>query len=565
MRRIATALVLVGIGAGVFFATGASNGPSDPSYWVTLDNAFGLIKGGDFKVAGVRAGKIADIKLDRSTMQALVKVSVSQNGFGSLRTDVTCASRPQSLIGEYFLDCQPGTSPTLLQPGSTIPVSHTSSTIGPDLVNDVLRDPFRQRLSIILNELGAGVAGNAQNLNDAIRRAVPALRETDQVLNILGQQDKILARLATEGNTVISALANNKRDVQRFVVEANNAATISATRKPDIAAGIRKLPGFLAQLTPAMQALGQVADQQTPALQNLNASAGQLKTFFDQLGPFANASAPSFAALGQASQVGNQAVLAAQPTVAQLNRFTQAGCPLPPNQPAGVPPCGIQELSKNLSIILQHINDPQYYVEKDPRNPGGGGITGLQALLRYFFWQTTAINSFDSNEHVLKVSAFIDDCAAWEDAANVRAALAGQPGFVDLRKCIAAMGPTQPGITTPDPTATATPAAKPRKSANAAPTATAAPAPTATAPAAPSAPQSAGGVKLPSLPGILGGIGGAVNNALQKLQNPPQVQIPNALNKTLNTVGIGSSAPSGASTQGNSRSQKTLLNYLLAP
>jgi virulence factor Mce-like protein len=558
MRRLATALVLVAVGVAAVFALGASNGPSSPQYWVELDNAFGLVKGGDFKVAGVRAGKITDLKLNRSTMRALVQVQVNQGGFGSLRTDVHCDSRPQSLIGEYFLDCQPGTSPTLLKPNSVVPVTHTTSTIGPDLVNDVLRDPYRERLRIILNELGAGVAGNAQNLNDAIRRAVPALRETDQVLNILGQQDHILANLATEGNQVVSALAANKSDVQRFVVQANNAASTSAQRKPDIAAGIRKLPGFLAQLQPAMAALGQVADQQTPALQNLNASAGQLKTFLDQLGPFANASTPAFSALGKASQVGNQAVIAATPTVAQLNQFTQAGCPLPPNTPSGTPPCGVQELSKNFSTILQHLDNRQFAAEPDPRSPGGQGYTGLEALLNYFFYQTTSVNAFDSNEHMLQVAPFVSDCAAYEDAQAVRDALAGKNS---LKHCIAALGPTQPGITTPDPTATATPAAHTRKTtaAKQAP-AVAAPAPATSAPAAPSQPPSVGGVKLPSLPGVLNGVGSTLNKALQ---NVPQVSVPNAVNNTLNTVGGGTTT--GTSNQSGSRSQKTLLNYLLAP
>ena len=37
-----------------------------------------------------------------------VTVQVTQNGFGPFRTDAFCQSRPQSLIGEYFIECQPG-------------------------------------------------------------------------------------------------------------------------------------------------------------------------------------------------------------------------------------------------------------------------------------------------------------------------------------------------------------------------------------------------------------------------------------------------------------------------
>jgi hypothetical protein len=91
----------------------------------------------------------------------------------------------------------------------------------------------------------------------------------------------------------------------------------------------------------------------------------------------------------------------------------------------------------------------------------------------------------------------------------------------------------------------------------------AAPAPAASAPAAPSQPQSVGGVKLPSLPGVLNGIGSTLNKAIQ---NVPQVSVPNSVNNTLNTVGVGTNTgTTGPSNQSGSRSQKTLLNYLLAP
>ena len=187
MKRALLTLVLVaGIGVAYIMATGAGSNPDKGKYWVQFDNAFGLIKGGDLKVAGVRAGKVTDIRLDKRTKHALVGFKIDKNGFGSLRSDTSCESRPQSLIGEYFVDCQPGTAKQELKPGAVIPVTRTASTVAPDLVNDILRRPYRERLSLIIGSLGAGVAGNADNLNAAIRRASPALRETDKVLATLG-------------------------------------------------------------------------------------------------------------------------------------------------------------------------------------------------------------------------------------------------------------------------------------------------------------------------------------------------------------------------------------------
>ena len=358
MRRIAITLVsLLVAGAFVALATGAANSNSSQStYWVELDNAFGLNKGGDFKIAGVRAGKITDVKLDMRTNRALIGFKINVNGFGSLRSDVFCQSRPQSLIGEYYLDCNPGTNSQLLRKTSQsnpIPVSQTASTIAPDLLGDVLREPYRQRFSIILGELGAGVGGNGQNLNDAIRRAVPALRETDAVLGILANQNHVLADLTTQADIVLHDLSNNRHDVQRFIVSANGSARDTVANKAAFQAGWHKLPGFLEALRPAMAALGRVAVNQTPALRNLSASAGQLRRLFNNLGPFSRASTPSFAALGKASVTGDRAAKAATPTIQQLNTFAQ----------------GAPELGQNLSIILQHIDDPKYGVEQDPRAP----------------------------------------------------------------------------------------------------------------------------------------------------------------------------------------------------
>ena len=51
----------------------------------------------------------------------------------------------------------------------------TSSPIDPDIVQNISQEPIRQRLSIILNELGTGLAARGADLAAVIRRANPAL------------------------------------------------------------------------------------------------------------------------------------------------------------------------------------------------------------------------------------------------------------------------------------------------------------------------------------------------------------------------------------------------------
>jgi hypothetical protein len=261
-----------------------------------------------------------------------------------------------------------------------------------------------------------------------VRRASPALRETDQTLAILARQNQILGDLAQNADRVIGDLNNNRKDVGRWIVEARNTATASAQRRNDIAAGFKRLPGFLAQLQPAMKSLGDVADQQTPALRNLDASSKDLTTFFDRLAPFSDASRPAIRSLGKASATGDRALQAAVPTVNELNRFSQ----------------GTPELGKNLAIVLQHLDDRKYSVENDPRSPGGKGYTGLEALLQYVYDQTLSTNVFDQNNHILKLALIAGgNCSKYADVARAKK-------YAD--ECGADLGPNQPGINFPDNT-----------------------------------------------------------------------------------------------------------------
>ena len=436
MRRILlSAAVLLALAAFVFVAGGASDGTAQGSYRIEFDNAFGLVTGADFKVAGVPAGTITAIDLDQKTLHAVVTVNVNRGGFGQFHTSAFCQTRPQSLIGEYYVDCDPGSSGRVLKAGSTIPVSHTQSTIPADLLQNVLRLPYRQRFTLIVNELGAAAAARSSDLQAALHRAVPALDETDNLLNLLANDSHTLQALTTDANTVITALANNRRQVQRFIVEANRTATATASQSGNLKLTLQKLPGLLEQLRPTMAKLGTTATTYEPVLANLDQASGQLDRLLTNLPPFSRSATPALRSLGQASVTGKQAVQAATPTVAALNRFAQ---PTP-------------ELAKNLSIVLPDLDTQSRAVERDPRSPGGRGFSGLQALLGYVFNQALAINTFGPFGHVLAVDAFFSKmCSPYATPATVAMALkAFGPKY---RQCYSWLGPSQPGVNETDPT-----------------------------------------------------------------------------------------------------------------
>ena len=84
-----------------------------------------------------------------------------------------------------------------MKSGGTIPVTRTQSTIPADLVQNVMRLPYRERFTILINELGAAVAARSEDLQTALRRADPALAETDNLLKLLADDAQAYAELTT--------------------------------------------------------------------------------------------------------------------------------------------------------------------------------------------------------------------------------------------------------------------------------------------------------------------------------------------------------------------------------
>jgi phospholipid/cholesterol/gamma-HCH transport system substrate-binding protein len=536
VRRLVTAASLLVLVLGAALLTAASgDGGGGETYRIVFDNAFGLTEGGDFKIAGVRAGQTTKFKVSSERpRKAVVEVKITEPGVGKLTDNASCDIKPQSLIGEYFVDCQPGNARPL-PPGGTLSVEHTSSTIPIDLVNNILRRPYRERLRLIISELGTGLAGRPQDLAEVLRRAHPGLRETSRTLRILARQDQVIRKFIGDAATVVSALNDRRADVARWVDEAGNTAAITATRRAALQRNFQLLPRTLAELRPYMVRLGELADAQVPLLTELQRAAPDLNTTLKRLGPFSNNARPAFRALGRASKKGTAAIKASDEEIAQLRSLGQTA-------PA---------VAKPLRQFLQTMDDRNRAVETDARAkatappapdktaiPGSGGFTGFEALWDYFYWQALSINGSDLNSgpggnvgHVLRIAGLINGCQDyWANNAGAQST---------FDKCNQWLGPNQPGITTPDETPSAAKKSAQRRSARS----------IRTNAITPARPGSAAPTPAPSSrPGR-----GPVGDLVRELTSP--TGLPRLLPRLPRTP-----RPRGSGSSGDS-----LLDFLLAP
>src|SRR5579884_3375281 len=307
MRRIAGALALaLAIGTLLVVGLGARGGPSPYQVRAIFDNAASVVVGEDVRIAGAPVGTIVGESVTRSK-QAALTLEIDNAGFVPFHANASCTIRLQSVIGEKYVDCNPGTSAyprlTLIRhgPGAGsyyLPVTRTSSPVDFDIVQNISRLPVRQQFTLILNELGTGLAARGSDLNAVILRADPALGYTDRVLKILASQNHQLAQLAADSNHVLRPLAQLKRQLAGFVVQANTTSVASAARATDIARSFHLLPTFLRQLRPLMADLGSLANQGTPLFTSLNQAAPSINSQWEKLAPFARATRNSLIALG---------------------------------------------------------------------------------------------------------------------------------------------------------------------------------------------------------------------------------------------------------------------------
>jgi phospholipid/cholesterol/gamma-HCH transport system substrate-binding protein len=392
MRRLALiALVLVAAATIAAVASASGSGGGDGNYRVRaiFDDASFAVAGEQVRVAGAPVGSIGSLDVTKGK-QAAVTLQINDARFTPFHANATCAIRPQSLIGEMYVDCDPGTSaaPELHRiahgPGAGtyyLPVARTHSPVDFDIAQNIYREPVAQRLAIILNELGTGLAARGSDLNAVIHRADPALGNTDQVLKILASQNRALAKLATDSAAVLTPLARQRKSLADFIVQANTTAVASAARARDISRSIQLLPGFLRQLRPLMVDLGTLADQGTPVASDLNASASALGREFTELTPFAKAARTSLIALGNAAAQSQAPLVATLPLARQLNQLgTQA-------EPAAT-------LLDRLTASLDK----------------SGAIGQLMALL---FYGTNAANGFDNLGHYVRDQLFVSDCTGY--------------------------------------------------------------------------------------------------------------------------------------------------------
>ncbi len=397
MKRVALICAVLVAVVATFVVTTGFSGYGHPAYLVRaiFDDASFAVQGEDVRVAGANVGTIQSLGVT-SGKQAAVTLAITDQNFSPFYANASCAIRPQSLIGEEYVDCNPGTSNAAplskitRGPGSGshyLPVTQTSSPIDFDIAQDISTEPVRQALAVLIDEFGTGLAARGSDLNAVIRRANPALGNTDRVLQILVRQDHELAQLSTDSDTVLKPLARERQQLAGFVTQANTTAVASAARAADISKTFKLFPSFLRQLRPLMADLGQLADQGTPLMNSLGQSAGALGRQFANLTPFASKARTALIELGASAREEQPDLVATLPLAQRLKKLGSSAAPS-------------ASLLDQLTASIEQTG-------------------GIEQLMNLLFQGAAAGNGFDSLGHYLRAEPLVSNCTNYATSPGV--------------------------------------------------------------------------------------------------------------------------------------------------
>jgi hypothetical protein len=230
--------------------------------------------------------------------------------------------------------------------------------------------------------------------------------------------------------------------VAKWARESSETAGIQASRSEQLARYWNRLPDFLGELQPTMAELERTADAQIPTLRRLGGAAPELARFLRTAQPFARETRSALEPLGEMADAGSSAIAESREEIQELRRLARLA----------------PRLGKPLRQFLQTIDDRRRSTEREPAAAAvappapdktayrdGRGFTGMEAFWNYVYFQTLGINAHDELGHLLRIVLFTGGpCAPYN--AN--------PTVSEIEDCNSWLGPSQPGITVPDPTAT---------------------------------------------------------------------------------------------------------------
>jgi phospholipid/cholesterol/gamma-HCH transport system substrate-binding protein len=329
IARAVTGAVVVLIAVAIYVSLGSS-----PSYTLklALADADGLRVGSQVLLGGVQVGTVKDLSVNpHNDVIAELKLDPENVHVGKGATAGIVAA---NLLGEEYVALKPGDPKHPLPSGATLAESATTAPTDLDQVVDVLNDPTRARLAILLDEAGTAVAGRQSSVSAILRQLPLSLTAATRLLDTMVQDNHTLTDVVATGNQFIAHLNTQSAGLKRVIDVANGATDTLALRAADLSKTIVEAPEALRHYTVFAVIAGKVAHGLALPARQIITAAPALSALLKQVKPFTAVAIPT---LNRAASIAptltrlavqaTPTVKRAIPTLASLQNLAQLSAP----------------------------------------------------------------------------------------------------------------------------------------------------------------------------------------------------------------------------------------------
>jgi phospholipid/cholesterol/gamma-HCH transport system substrate-binding protein len=204
VTAIATGVLVIIIGNISFGST--------HSYKAEFVDATGLVKGDDVRIAGVKVGSVQGISIVDRT-RAMVTFSVASDT--ALMKSTHADIRYRNLVGQRYIALTNEIGSTgVLDPGSTIPVGHTSPALDLTVLFNGFKPLFQALSPADVNELSYEIIQVFQGQGGTLNGM---LAHTASITQTLANRDHVIGQLITNLNSILDHVGNRNRQLNQLI------------------------------------------------------------------------------------------------------------------------------------------------------------------------------------------------------------------------------------------------------------------------------------------------------------------------------------------------------------
>lgn len=264
-------------------------GPGSHPYTVaiTFHDAAGILANNEVFMNGTKVGHVDSVQpVDGN---AVVTVAIDDQRALPIHPDAIAEVRKKNLLGETYVDIQRGSAAGAIPDGGAIPIDHTITSTQIDEVLAVLDPQTVQRVQLLINAAGGGLANNGDNMNaeaGSLNTLVTSLNGPAGELTVRQQQ---MQDIVLELQRFYDVLARQRDQVRQEFVVWNQVSAQMAAQEQAIGGTVQQADLFLTNLDGMLAGEGGNLHQ---AIQELPQALAQTNAFLDQGNPILEGLAP---------------------------------------------------------------------------------------------------------------------------------------------------------------------------------------------------------------------------------------------------------------------------------